>query len=99
MKISNLKSFLAVASFLAAIVFGAWGMILPPPGIVSGSVLILIAQFLVLSAGFLGMNIHVDLMEKKFHASSLLDKSKNEAREDLDKIEQILQEQDKQVEK
>ena len=29
---THLKSILAVASFLAAIAFGVWGMILPPPG-------------------------------------------------------------------
>lgn len=54
--------------FFTAVGFGVWGMLTPPPGEVSNSLLILIAQFLVLAAGIYGFNIHFDLNKGKFHA-------------------------------
>lgn len=54
--------------FFTAVGFGVWGMLTPPPGEVSNSILILIAQFLVLAAGIYGFNIHLDLHKGRFHA-------------------------------
>lgn len=54
--------------FFTAVGFGVWGMLTPPPGEVSNSLLILIAQFLVLGAGIYGFNIHFDLNKGRFHA-------------------------------
>jgi len=49
-----MKKYLSIASFVSAIIFAALGMWMPPQGEISGSVLILVAQLLVLSATFLG---------------------------------------------
>jgi hypothetical protein len=40
---TKIKSYLAIASFVAAIGFGAAGIWIYPPGVIHGSVLILIA--------------------------------------------------------
>ena len=50
-----MKKYLSVAAFVAAIVFAAVGMALPPQGVIDSSVLILVAQLLVLCATFLGI--------------------------------------------
>ncbi len=54
--------------FLVGVGFGIWGMILPPGGIIDGSVLILIAQIFVLAASVYGFEVHFDLKEGQFHA-------------------------------
>lgn len=60
---------LAIAAFLGAIGFGISGICIPPPGEIHGSVLILIAQFLVLSATFVGLNLKFDLQNKYFEGN------------------------------
>ena len=54
--------------FLCGLAFGAWGMIVPPNGVIDGSVLILIAQIFVLAASVYGFEIHFGIKEGKFDA-------------------------------
>lgn len=54
--------------FFCGIGFGAWGMVLPPEGIIDGSVLILIAQVFILAASIWGFEVHFDIKEGKFDA-------------------------------
>ena len=61
------KIILAYLSFFAGIGFGIAGLSLPPIGLIHSSVLILIAQLLVLTATLLGLNIKFDLERKYFH--------------------------------
>jgi len=50
-----MKKYLSVASFVCAMLFATAGMWIPPQGEIDSSVLILIAQLLVLCATFLGV--------------------------------------------
>jgi len=50
-----MKKYMSVASFVAAVLFAAAGLLLPPQGEIDGSVLLLVAQLLVLCATFLGI--------------------------------------------
>lgn len=54
--------------FLCGLAFGAWGMIVPPNGVIDGSVLILISQIFVLAASVYGFEVHFDIKEGKFDA-------------------------------
>ena len=54
--------------FLCGLAFGAWGMIVPPNGVIDGSVLILIAQIFVLASSVYGFEVHFDIKEGKFDA-------------------------------
>ena len=54
--------------FLVGVGFGVWGMVLPPNGVIDGSVLILIAQIFVLAASVYGFEVHFDIKEGKFDA-------------------------------
>ena len=54
--------------FLCGLAFGAWGMIVPPNGVIDGSVLILIAQIFVLAASVYGFEVHFDIKGGKFDA-------------------------------
>ena len=54
--------------FLCGLAFGAWGMIVPPNGVIDGSVLILIAQIFVVAASVYGFEVHFDIKEGKFDA-------------------------------
>lgn len=53
--------------FLCGIGFGIWSMIIPPSGVISSSVLILIAQIFVLAASVYGYEVHFDIKEGQFH--------------------------------
>lgn len=54
--------------FLCGLAFAAWGMIVPPGGVIDGSVLILIAQIFVLAASVYGFEVHFDIKEGRFDA-------------------------------
>lgn len=54
--------------FLCGLAFGAWGMIIPPNGVIDGSILILISQIFVLAASVYGFEVHFDIKEGKFDA-------------------------------
>ena len=60
-----MRTHIATASFVAALVFAAAGMWLPPKGEIDGSVLILVAQLLVLTATFLGIKGYSNIIESK----------------------------------
>lgn len=55
-------------SWLSAVLFGTAGMLLPPLGIIDNSILMLIAQLLILCATLLGVESYVekirDIMKK-----------------------------------
>lgn len=53
----RLKKIISVFLVLAAVGFGIAGFVVPPTGIISNSVLWLIAQFLLYSATVLGIDI------------------------------------------
>ena len=54
-----MKKYLSVASWVAAIGFATAGLCIPPQGEIDSSVLILVAQLLVLCATFLGVDSYV----------------------------------------
>ena len=62
------KRLVCIFLFLCGLAFGAWGMIVPPNGVIDGSVLILIAQIFVLAASVYGFEVHFDIKEGKFDA-------------------------------
>ena len=64
----NAKIVLSYLSFFAAIGFGIAGMLCPPIGFVHSSILILIAQLLVLCGTFIGLDVKFDLDHRYFHA-------------------------------
>lgn len=70
MKNTNIKLIIAVLSFISAVCFGVAGLLLPPPGSIDGSVLILIAQMLVFCATLIGIQLKIDLANKYFSSSS-----------------------------
>ena len=53
--LTKIQIILAIASFIAAVVFGIAGFIVPPEGGIHDSVLYLIAQFLVLTGSLFGV--------------------------------------------
>jgi hypothetical protein len=60
-----MKEAIAVASFLCAILFGCAALVIPPRGVIDSSVLVLIAQLLILCATFLGVESYVDIIRRK----------------------------------
>lgn len=54
--------------FFVAVAFAVAGMIFPPPGEIDNSLLILIAQFLVLAAGVYGFSFQVDIQKGRASA-------------------------------
>ena len=60
-----MKRILSLASFVCAILFAAAGMMMPPQGEISGSVLILVAQLLILCATFLGIKDYHNIINRK----------------------------------
>lgn len=82
------KVIICYAAFIAAIGFAIAGIAIYPYGVIHGSVLILIAQLLVLSATFAGLNIKFDLERKYFHANN-----ETSIKDDKKQIEQLVNEQ------
>ena len=60
-----MKTKIALASFVCAIGFGVAGLLIPPMGVIDGSVLIFVAQLLTLTATFLGIENYVNLIRRK----------------------------------
>lgn len=85
----NHRITLSYLSFFFAMGFAIAGISLPPVGQIFSSVLILIAQLLVLSATFLGLNVKFDLQNKYFHAHQ----PGSTTKEDLAKIKQAVDDQ------
>lgn len=89
MKIANIKIILSIASFVAAIGFAAWGMCVPPPAIIDKTVLIFCAQLFIMSGTFLGLNLNLDLQNKKFQSS--VNDRLDEDEKDIIKIQKALE--------
>ena len=85
----NHKIVLSYLSFFFAVGFAIAGIAIYPPGVIHGSVLILVAQLLVLCGTLLGLNIKFDLQEKYFHAHQHDSTTKDE----LAQIQQAVDEQ------
>jgi len=58
----SMKRKIALMAFGSAVAFAAAGLILPPLGVIDGSVLMLSAQLLVLCATLLGVDGYYDKM-------------------------------------
>lgn len=84
---SNNKILLSYLAFFAGVGFGIAGLALPPLGFIHSSVLILIAQLFILSAGFVGLDVKFDLNNKYFHARQ---KEISENRRDIDLIKKVM---------
>lgn len=85
----NHKTILSYLSFLFGIIFGFLGLLLPPIGLIHGSVLILIAQLFVLSGTFIGLDVKFDMSNKYFHAHQ----HDSITREDIAQIKKAVDEQ------
>ena len=59
-----MKRKLALASWVVAVILSAVALLLPPTGYIDSSVLLLVAQFLLLCATFLGVDSYVNLIKK-----------------------------------
>ena len=59
-----MKRKIAFMAFGSAVAFAAAGLILPPLGVIDGSVLMLCAQLLVLCATLLGVDGYYDKMRE-----------------------------------
>jgi hypothetical protein len=64
----NHKVILAYLSFFTGVGLAIAGIAIYPPGVIHGSVLIMVAQLLVLCATLLGLNVKFDLQNKYFHS-------------------------------
>ncbi|MDO4949683.1 MAG: hypothetical protein Q4E55_05895 [Bacteroidales bacterium] len=53
---------MSILSWVAAVGFGVAGLCLPPQGEIDGSVLILIAQLLVMCVTFMGVDSYVNII-------------------------------------
>lgn len=84
----NHKIVLSYLSFFFAVGFAIAGIAIYPPGVIHGSVLILVAQLFVLCGTLLGLNIKFDLQEKYFHA-----RHDSTTKEDLAQIQNAINEQ------
>lgn len=87
-KVLNTKIKLSVWSFVFAMIFGTAGIIIAPMGIIDSSVLILIAQLLVLTGTLLGGSFTFDFQHKYFHGdvdSQDEDKEEKTVKENEDK--------------
>lgn len=82
------KIILAYLSFIAGIGFGIAGLVVPPIGYIHSSVLILIAQLLVLCATLLGLNIKFDLERKLFQTKH----NNTSSKEDKETIQKAVDE-------
>ena len=59
-----MKRKIALLSFCSAVAFAAAGLYLPPMGVIDSSVLMLVAQLLVLCATLLGVDSYFDKLKE-----------------------------------
>ena len=59
-----MKRKIALLSFCSAVAFAAAGLYLPPMGVIDSTVLMLVAQLLVLCATLLGVDGYYDKMKE-----------------------------------
>ena len=65
----TMKQKLAFASWVVAVILSVVALLLPPTGVIDYSVIILVAQFLLLCATFLGVDSYVNMI-KSHHGKS-----------------------------
>lgn len=70
------KTFFVI--FFTAVGFAIAGLLFPPPGQIDNSMLILVAQFLVLAAGVYGFSFQVDIRKGKASAGKDIEESKED---------------------
>ena len=83
----KLQTGLAVASFIVATIVSCVSLwIVPPPDVISNSALVLTSDFLLLTAGILGVDLALDYRLSKFKTSVLnsIEKNNNIELEDDD---------------
>lgn len=54
---NNIKKILCIITLIGAIAFATAGIIIPPQGVIDGSVLILTAQLLTYSSAVIGLDL------------------------------------------
>ena len=64
--------------FFTAVGFAIAGLLFPPPGQIDNSMLILVAQFLVLAAGVYGFSFKVDIQKGKASAGKDIEESQDD---------------------
>ncbi len=64
-----MKRKIALLSFCSAVAFAAAGVMLPPQGKIDSTVLMLVAQLLVLCATLLGVDSYFDKLRDLMHNS------------------------------
>lgn len=64
--------------FFTAVGFAIAGLLFPPPGQIDNSMLILVAQFLVLAAGVYGFSFKVDIQKGKAAAGKDIEESQDD---------------------
>jgi len=64
-----MKRKIALLSFCSAVAFAAAGLYLPPMGVIDSTVLMLVAQLLVLCATLLGVDSYFDKLRDLMHNS------------------------------
>ena len=71
------RLFIFLVLFFCGVGFSVWSMLIPPGGVISPSVLVLIAQIFVLAAGIYGLEVHFDIKEGQFHAGQKSEEKQN----------------------
>ena len=59
------KSILAFISFVVAVILTFVSLFIPPPGEIDGSVLLVVAQFLILTTTLLGVDGYINVLNNK----------------------------------
>lgn len=54
--------------FFIGVLFAGAGLVIPPTGVIDGSVLVFIGQVFILAASIWGFEVHFDIKEGKFDA-------------------------------
>ena len=62
----TMKQKLALASWVVAVILSVVALLLPPTGVIDHSVIILVAQFLLLCATFLGVDSYVNMIKSHY---------------------------------
>lgn len=85
----KLQTGLAVASFIVATIVSCVSLwIVPPPDVISNSALVLTSDFLLLTAGILGVDLALDYRLSKFKTTVMKSLENNNIELDEDDDEQ-----------
>ena len=90
-KTIKLQTGLAIASFIVATLISCVSLwLVPPPDVISNSALVLTSDFLLLTAGLMGVDLALDYRLSKFKTTvlnSIDNKSNNELDDEQDEKE------------